>query len=330
MSTSTKASLDYALILGQGRSGTNYLLGLLNQSPLTHCRNEADQLEASALRELAPYRFFVDDPEDPTGLASCWDKAIHEAALTFGPRDHEVAHPKVWLFPGARRPGYFYIRQRYRIVHKVGRKGPAMNGREIRFPRWMTTPGRLERAFHVFKLNAACGLAGWMFDHRPEARALHIVRHPGGFTKSWLRRWVANQGAEKTEEGNKARLRTLAEREPEWAARLGDIDGLSMIEAELWFWRWCNERIAADGEGSDRYHRVIFEELAADPTGVTEGVYRFCDLPWSPQVSARVARISQRAPSIASAWKDELDAPVVETIERVLHGSPLTGFWETS
>ena len=62
--TENRSKLAYALLLGQGRSGTNYLLHLLNQSPLTHCRNEPDEVEDSALRRLSPYRFFVDDPEE--------------------------------------------------------------------------------------------------------------------------------------------------------------------------------------------------------------------------------------------------------------------------
>ena len=63
--------LAYALLIGQGRSGTNYLLSLLDQSAATHCRNEPDQLDSSALSRLAEFRFFVgDEPRLREALAS--------------------------------------------------------------------------------------------------------------------------------------------------------------------------------------------------------------------------------------------------------------------
>ncbi|MEQ9482329.1 hypothetical protein [Coleofasciculus sp. F4-SAH-05] len=43
---------DYILIVGQGRSGTNWLLDLLDLSSETHCRNEGDQLATSPLAQL--------------------------------------------------------------------------------------------------------------------------------------------------------------------------------------------------------------------------------------------------------------------------------------
>ncbi len=322
---SEEGALRYALVLGQGRSGTNYLLQLLNQSSLTHCRNEADQLDKSALQRLAPWRFFTRDPEALEGI---WDGAIRDAALSTGARDHRVENDKVWLYPGARRPGYFYIRQRYRIAYKIGRKGKPMNGREMRFPRWMTSPDRLQRAFHVFKINAACGIAAWMFEHRPEGRGIHIVRHPGGFTKSWLRRWVDENDVARTEEACKERLRDLANFDAGWAATMGDIDAMGMVEAELWFWRYANQRIWEAGQGSPRYKRILFEELASRPVDVARSVYDFCGLPWTDWIAGQTRSISKDSTKIASAWKDELEASTVEIVERVFDGSSMSAWWD--
>ena len=316
--------LSYALVLGQGRSGTNYLLHLLNQSADTHCRNEPDQLEGSKLGDLAASRFVVDDPES---LGPLWDEAVEDAALSIGPRDHRVQGPKSWIYPGTTRLGYGWLRQRYRLVHRFLRSDQPMFGSEVRFPRWMTSEARLRQAFHVFKLNAACGLGTWVLQHRPLGRAFHIVRHPGGFTKSWLRRWVDSNGQDETGEACRVRLGNLLDLEPEWAEEIEDPETLSHIEAELWFWRWVNERLAAVGDEASGYFRIIYEELAENPVEVTRETYRFCELPWTDQVERRVLEISRGSRRIASAWKDELERDVVESIEKVLHGSSLSRLW---
>ena len=323
--------LDYCLLLGQGRSGTNYLLHLLNQSPHTHCRNEPDELEDSALHRLTPFRFFVDDPDE---MEARYDEAIRGAALTVGPRDHIVQFGKTWLYRGSCRPGYFYLRNRYRVAHKLFRRGRAMDGRETPFPRWMTSPARLERAHHVFKLNSAVGIAGWVFENRPDIKAVHIVRHPGGFTKSWLNRWVKSElnrdpaRAAHFARVARERLELLAAHDEVWARRMGDLDAMDFVEVELWWWRFCSERTWEAGHGRPGYHRVIYERLTEDPAAVARGVYDFCGLPWSDWLASRVTSISSKSRKIAAAWKDELDVDVVAIIERVLADSPLAAWWE--
>ncbi len=323
-------TLDYALLLGQGRSGTNFLLALLNQSARTHCRNEPDQGDDSALAALRPFRFFVDDEDVLEGL---WDEAVHEAGLTFGPRDHVVPRSKDWLFAGARRPGFFYLRQRMLARARLDRI-KAMDVGEVRFPVWMTSSGRLERSFHVFKLNAAVGLARWMFANRPSGKAIHIVRHPGGFVKSWLARWVRGETHQERGAGDKdllqdeERLKALAQRDSMWSKRMGDIDGMERVEAELWWWRYVNEAIHDGGLGLANYKRLLFEELAEDPLRTTEDVYAFCGLPWTDDVAAEVGRIASGSKKIARAWKDELEPSVVDVIERVLGDSPMRSWWD--
>ena len=330
MLASAVRPLDYALLLGQGRSGTNFLLALFNQSARTHCRNEPDQLDGSTLAALRPFRFFVDDEEE---LERCWDEAIRGAALTFGPRDHVVLRRKNWLFPGARRPGFFYLRQRLLARAKLGRT-KAMDAAEIRFPAWMTSSARLEQAFHVFKLNSAVGLAGWMLQHRPQAKAIHIVRHPGGFVKSWLARWVRGETHQDRAAGDKdalqdeQRLRELAGRDERWARRLGDIEAMERIEAELWWWCYSNEALLEAGRDRANYRALSFEELAENPLEVTRQAYGFCGLDFDDKVAAEVARIATGSQQIARAWKDELDPEVVATVEKVLDGSSLSDLWD--
>ncbi len=320
-------TLDHALLVGQGRSGTNFLLALLDRSPRTHCRNEPDQLAGSALAALGEFRFFVDDLPR---LAALYDARFREAALCVGPRDHHARVEKDWLRPGLGGPGYFYLRQRYLLLERVLRRRHPMDGRELRYPSWMVERDRLERSLHVFKLNAAVGLAGWALEHRPEARVLHLVRHPGGFLRSWLERWVRREDERERERSTRAgveRLRGLARREPRWAALLGDVDALGRAEGELWWWRWVNEALHEAGRGRRGYRLVLYEELSARAVEVGRAVFGCCSLPWDRELEQRVLGLARGSEAIARAWKDELEPESVALVERVLDGSPMAGWW---
>src|SRR5262245_35313807 len=96
----------HALLIGQGRSGTNYLLSLLDQSAATHCRNEPDQLDRSAFASLADFRYFV---ADEAALAQRYDAVVAEAARCIGPRDHMADLDKEWMRNTRCRAGYFLL-----------------------------------------------------------------------------------------------------------------------------------------------------------------------------------------------------------------------------
>jgi len=323
---------SYALLLGQGRSGTNHLLTLLDQSPRTHCRNEPDQVEGAALGRFRGARFFLDDGGRAL-LEREWDDAVAEAARCMGPRDHVAPDGKDWLSALGRRAGFPWLRLRYLVAPRLGRAGKPMDGRELRFPTWMARRGALEEALHVFKLNAASGLAEFVLERRPEARAVHIVRHPGGFAKSWLKRWVRGEGHQERGRGNQdelrdeERLRELARRDERWARLMGDIERMSALEAELWWWRYCNERIHELGSENPAYRLVVFEDLAARPVDLVREVYAFCDLPLDAVVEARVRALSRPSEGIAQAWRTDLDPEQRGTVERVLDGSPMAAWW---
>jgi len=326
----TPTPLAHALLIGQGRSGTNYLLGLLDQSPATHCRNEPDQLDASALARLAPFRFFVDDE---ARLANLFDAALRQAARCVGPRDHMTDVEKRWIKRGRRRAGYFFLRQRYRAVERLVHRRKPMDGKELAYPGWMVDAGKLEQSFHVFKLNGAAGYGAWALRERPAGQVIHIVRHPGGFVKSWLKRWVRGEGGQERGKGNpdtlreEDRLREIARRDQRWAELLGDVEAIGREERELWWWRYLNEVLYHSGRGRANYRLVLYEDLARDPERVSREAYGAYGLEWSAEIAQRVRSLSRGAEKIARAWKDELEPGMVALVERVLAGSPMERWW---
>lgn len=324
-------SPGYALLIGQGRSGTNYLLSLLDLSASTHCRNEPDQLDRSAFASLADFRYFV---SDESALDARFDAVVSQAARCIGPRDHMADLDKDWMKNSRRGAGYFLLRQRYRVVERLIKRRAPMDGRELVFPRWMVDAAALERAFHVFKLNAAVGLGAFALRHRPQARVLQIVRHPGGFAKSWLKRWVRGEGGMGRGKGtaqklvDEDRLRAVARQDARWARLFGDIDRMSRPEGELWWWRYVNEALHEAGRGKPGYTLVLYEELAHAPDRVARFVYERCGLEWSPLIAERVRNLSGDAEKIARAWKDELEPDMVALVEKVLDGSPMGAWWD--
>jgi hypothetical protein len=322
--------LHHALLVGQGRSGTNFLLALLDQSRATHCRNAPDQLDGGALARLAPFRFFVDDE---ARLAALYEPAVRAAARCIGPRDRALDVEKDWLRPRSRRVGTFLLRQRWRVMERVVRRRAPMDGKEHVLPRWMADHARLARSCHVFKLNAAAGTAAWVLRARPDARVLQIVRHPGGFARSWLTRWVRGEGGMDRGHGtadglvDEERLRAVARRDPRWAQLMGDIDAMSRAEGELWWWRWVNETLHAAGSGRAAYALVLYEELARAPERVAAEAYRALGLELDAHAAARVRALARGAESIANAWKDALAPELVALVEKVLAGSVMERWW---
>jgi hypothetical protein len=331
MGTPAPLPLAYSLLIGQGRSGTNYLLGVLDRSPATHCRNEPDQLDSSALSELAPFRYFVDDE---ARLAALFDGAVRRAARCIGPRDHMTDVDKDWLARGRRRAGYFYLRQRYRVVERLIRRRKPMDGKELVYPGWMVDAAALARSLHVFKLNGAVGYGAWALCERPEARVVQIVRHPGGFAKSWLQRWVRGEGGQDRGRGNpdtlreEDRLREIARRDAHWAAMLGDVERIGPEERELWWWRYLNESLHGAGRGRANYTLVLYEDLAQQPERVAREVFAALGLAWNATIAERVRSMSRGAEKIARAWKDELEPRLVALVEKVLAGSSMERWWD--
>jgi hypothetical protein len=177
----------YVLIAGQGRSGTNWLLDILNQSRQTHCRNEPNACAGSALNELPKGE--VPRPELESTLASMWDGAIARTSRSFGERDHLIRAYKEHFSRPLQRLGMVRLVTGRRFRSVVGRVVPAYRKGEWPVPRWLGSRRRNERMVPVFKLELAPGWIIWALRNRPEAQVLHLLRHPGGFLHSYMKRF---------------------------------------------------------------------------------------------------------------------------------------------
>jgi hypothetical protein len=318
---------DYILIVGQGRSGTNWLLDLLDFSPYTHCRNEPNELDASPLAQLpSPFA------RQPLGdsFPQEWDQAVASTSLRMGDRDRTAIHPKSHIYEPVRRLGGALVLGKRRVRQLLSPVFPSLGQSEWSIPWWFAHPNALKQATTVLKLNSTLAWAEWVLLNRPSALVIHIVRHPGGYMNSWKKRCVAGLGLDpvNVKKDNDERLRQVVESDPQWAELFGNIDAMSIEESELWYWRYIHETLYQVGHERPNYMRLIYEDLVADPLQVMKSIYEKCNLPWTTEIEREISNSASRSKSIATAWHKKLQPEQVELVRRIFKGSFMAQWWE--
>ena len=315
----------YILIVGQGRSGTNWLLDLLDLSPNTHCRNEPDELKNSRLAQLPSptVRHPLDD-----SFPSEWDQAVASASLSMGDRDRIGSRRKSHIYEPVRRLGGGLVLGKRRVRQFLSPVFPGLGQPEWLIPWWFAPPDVLKQALTVLKINMAPAWADWVLRNRPTVLVIHIVRHPGGFLNSMSRRYWADQDITVVKQNNRERLRQIVKHEPEWAERFGDIDAMSVEESELWYWRYASETIHTTGEGRPNYVQLVYEDLVANPIEVAKHVYEKCHLPWTKEIEAEIAKSASSSTAIATAWYKKLEPEQIELVQRILDSSLMSQWWD--
>jgi hypothetical protein len=180
----------------------------------------------------------------------------------------------------------------------------------------------------VLKLTIVPGWIVWVLQNRPAAQVLHIVRDPGGFLNSYIKRWLSLQAdLEEVTHVNRNILSQIAAHEPDWAERFGNIEGMSLLESELWYWVYCSETIHKAGEGNPRYQLILYGNLVRDPVETSRSLYQDCGLEWDDSIEQAIRRSSQRSGEIATAWQHALDAEQIALVERILEQSAMRTWW---
>jgi hypothetical protein len=318
----------YILIAGQGRSGTNWILEILDLSRRTHCRNEPNECIGSALFELSSGQVFY--PELGAKLAYTWDDAVRRTSQSFGARDQSITVYKDYFSRAAQRTGLVRMAQAKKPRRALSLVIPSVRREEWPIPFWVVNKQRHNSLLPVHKLNMVPGWIVWVLQNRPEAYVVHIVRHPGGYLNSLTNRLWSTLDMEKVGHDNRERLAKIAACHPIWADRFGDLTALSPIETELWYWRYAGETIHEAGTGNPRYQLVKYEELTRSPTEIGRSVYQGCGLDWTASIDRGIQQMSAESQAIAAAWRDRLNADQVAAVEQILRDSLMRDWWAES
>lgn len=194
-------------------------------------------------------------------------------------------------------------------------------------------PGLKGVPLTVLKCDQVPGWARFVLEHdSARGRVVQIVRHPGGFLRSWRQHYLAEGDVAEVRRANVARLKQVAGVDPAFAAVMGDPASHDLDESELWYWRYSVELIEAAGQAllpaQNAYRRILFEELALDPLGGTREVYGWLDLDWTPDIEESVAALSKGSLTIARRAIEGLSAAERDTIDRILSGSVMEHWWD--
>jgi Sulfotransferase family len=327
----------YVVIVGNGRSGTNWLMTMLDSSPATHCRSELLDIRSSSIHSL-PGASAIATGAD---MSVPWSNLVENARLSVGERDLRLRSPKDHYRGHAQRLGFADLYTRKRVLDLWAKVSPRRRSGEWPVSRVMADLDCLARARLVLKLN---GMRPWhvqsVVENDPLSRFVHIVRHPGGALNSAIRRHVSELDAGRKASELELYRGILADgiaHDPR--CRL-DIDpsSLDLIEALAWSWRYMNESIALGAAGSPSYARVLYEDLAADPVTVAREVFEFVEVDMTADVVSRIeagrstsvweSELSVgSSTAVAEAWKSQLAPEHHKLVADVLTDSVFAEWW---
>jgi hypothetical protein len=180
------------------------------------------------------------------------------------------------------------------------------------------------------------GRAGLFANCIPEARSVHIVRHPCGYVASVLRgeqqkRFGHNEAAWDFE------LYRMACETPtarEYGIDLERIKAVSPAERLAWRWLIYNEKARNELAGRANATMLYYEHLCAEPVSVTRSLFDFVELDWNAQTEEFIAASTTAARSSyysvfknpldsAWRWRRELDPADAERVMAVASRSPV-------
>jgi len=291
----------YAVIVGQGRSGTNWLLDLFNLSEKTYVCNEPHELVSSPICQFNPYRVVVRNNQEK--LENSWDSTIGAVANRMSTIDPWVVDNKNYF--RFRKFIYVFLRSN-KIRRFLSLFCKKLANDEWEMPSIAIDDVEWKKAYRIFKFVQSPGWADFLLKARSDVHIFHIVRRPGGFLNSWRNRYLSTEEQCQVHDENLNRLRDIAVEDKFWAGKFGDIEQLGLIESELWYWFYANETIYQAGVGKSHYTLIMYEELASTPVKILKKLYSTLGLSISNEIENKVLKSSQNSRNISDNWKEKL------------------------
>ncbi|TAM61113.1 MAG: hypothetical protein EPN49_07670 [Rhodanobacter sp.] len=193
----------------------------------------------------------------------------------------------------------------------------------------------------VWKSIESPGRLGVCMEALPDARAIHLMRHPCGYVASVLRGETARRFGDLIPSAEDVWLLKIL-----LATSVGKTRGLSLDDVErltpeerlAWRWVLTQEKILADVGRCGRVLTLRYEDVCAEPLVVTRQMFEFTGLHWQSQTEDFIRASTQptnqatdtdyysvfkRPQASAGRWREELAPQVIERILRIFRTSPL-------
>jgi len=315
---------SYVLIAGQGRSGTNWILDILDLCENTWCRNEPNELINSAMASLADGAL-IDSGFFPD--IDAWTEAIRKTGESFGDRDRVGKENKNYYRASICRHLVQFIYDKPRVRKPLKSVFSHFELDEWVIPRFLLNDIQRNNRLTIIKVNQMPAWSRFVLDKDSNGKVIHIVRHPGGFLNSWKNRYLRQMSSDVVLLENRTRLERLADLSETWRKRMGDINQMSIPEMELWYWLYANEETYLGGLKNSRYKLVVFEKLAGDFKNEVKDILDFSTLNISKEQEKEMFKLGDNSISISDGWKQSLSTEEKSLVERILNNSELSSFW---
>jgi Sulfotransferase family len=182
----------------------------------------------------------------------------------------------------------------------------------------------------AWKSIESLGRLGLILECLPDARSVHIVRHPCGYVASVLRGEAASRFDHNAAAADFPIYEMLAGTRP--ARRRGltleRFRTMPVVERLAWRWVIFNEVASEETAGETRNRVLYYEELCASPVPVTRELFDWCSLGWDAQTAQFLRSSTSRSRGgyysvfkdpreSAWRWHAELSPPDVSLVARI-------------
>lgn len=309
------------LLAGLPRSGTSWLGKIFDSHPDTAYRSEPDNFPN--LEDVPLFPGVAD--------ADRYRRSVNEFAAGLARLSTYRHAAKPPLFPKSYRSP---LRQRFFEMAALGARFGMRPNQD-----WPVPGARVDRVrpppVLVWKSIRSLGRTRLLLTSLPNAKFIHLVRHPCGHIASILR--GERQAALPDSSEHYGIFRLLAET-PQGRRHRLTLDGLRGLTTEerlAWQWVLINEKAMDEAAQSKRARLVRYEDVCDDPVAAARELFAFCGLEWHAQTEAFIrestSAVNQRYFSVfknpaesANRWLRELDSGCIERIVAVVrHSEPL-------
>lgn len=315
------------LLFGMPRSGTTWIGKLFDSHPDTLYRHEPDSVQRL---KMPPFTKKEDAPRYRDEL----ERFVAELPRMRSP---EVVG-KQPLFPKRYQSAAGLAAYRASVL-----VAKAASRIRRHFPcAYRPTAEGCERACVVWKSIVSQGRLGTCIDALPDARAIYLLRHPCGYVASVLRGEAARRFGDSTPSADDLWLLELllaTDTGKRHGVTVDDLAPLTPEERLAWRWILIQENALAGVAHSDRVLVVRYEDVCAEPIGMTRRMFEFAGLDWQGQTERFVIAstysnhsdyysVYKNPQMAADSWRSKLTASTINRIERVLRGSALHRYYK--
>lgn len=314
--------MRWIFVFGMPRSGTTWIGKVFDSHPQTLYRHEPDSVKRLTMPMIA---------QEQDGI-HCRDEALYFLKSLPSMRAPKVVG-KMPLFEKDYQSSVAFTL--YRASALVS---PLIERVKPGVPFLFRPVGaRAGPLYTIWKSIESLGRLPALMAAVPDAKGIHIIRHPCGYIASVLR----------GQRDGKFGGGVPAVEDFGWLAKLletpvGQATGLSVGDlkkaspAERLAWEWCilNGHVLSAKISPRRLLTVRLEDMSVDPIPVAARMFAFCGLPWHKNTERFIKASTQAhhkgyysvykdSKKELGRWRSELDSKTVESVMAILAKSDL-------